>query len=333
LRDRGEGARKRDVTALTTPVPYDPELQLAVGEYLSHAPTLTLDAIPFARELHASSQSEPDLREGRIEREEHTAPGPDGGPPLALTVFRPAGHDDPLPGIYFIHAGGMIVGDRFTGINAVLDWVDELKVVVVTVEYRLSPESPHPTPVEDCYAGLIWSAEHSSGLGIDLERLLVVGGSAGGGLAAAVAILARDRHGPRIRAQMLNCPMLDDRNRSVSSHQYVGVGVWDRLNNEVGWTALLGDARGGADVSPYAAPGRLDDFSGLPEAYVDVGSAEIFRDEAVAYAGRLWEAGVQADLHVWAGGFHGFTGRVPSAQISRQAVAAQRGWLKRVLGL
>jgi acetyl esterase/lipase len=314
-------------------VPYDPELQLAVGDHLSRAPSLTLEDIPLARELHASNQSEPDLREGRIEREEHTAPGPEGAPRLALTVFRPTGRDEPLPGIYFIHAGGMIVGNRFTGINAALDWVEELKVVVVTVEYRLPPESPHPAPVEDCYSGLTWSAEHSSALGIDLERLLVVGGSAGGGLAAATAILARDRHGPRIRAQMLLCPMLDDRNRSVSSHQYVGVGVWDRLNNEVGWTALLGDARGRPDVSPDAAPGRLGDFSDLPQAYVDVGSAEIFRDESVAYATRLWEAGVQAELHVWAGGFHGFTGSVPQAEISRQALAAQRGWLKRVLGV
>jgi acetyl esterase/lipase len=318
---------------VTSAVPYDPELELAVGEYLSQAPSLTLEGIPLARELHASSQAGPDLRDGRIEREEHTAPGPAGAPPLALTVFRPAGRHEPLPGIYFIHAGGMIVGNRFTGVNGVLDWVEELNVVVVTVEYRLAPESPYPAPVEDCYSGLVWSADHASELGIDPERLLVVGGSAGGGLAAAAAILARDRHGPRIRAQMLLCPMLDDRNRSISSHQYVGVGVWDRLNNEVGWTALLGDARGRPDVSPYAAPGRLDDFSGLPEAFVDVGSAEIFRDEAVAYASRLWEAGVQADLHVWAGGFHGFTGSVPSAEISRQALAAQRGWLKRVLGL
>jgi acetyl esterase/lipase len=168
-------------------------------------------------------------------------------------------------------------------------------------------------------------------LGIDPDRILVVGGSAGGGLAAATSILARDRNGPSIRAQILLCPMLDDRNQSVSSHQYVGVGVWDRLNNEVGWTALLGEARGGPAVPPCAAPARLDDFSGLPEAFIDVGSAEVFRDEAVAYASRLWEAGVQAELHVWAGGFHGFTGSVPGAEISREALAAQRSWLKRVL--
>lgn len=317
---------------MTGAVPYDPEFQLTLGTYLSQAPSLTLEAIPSARELHASTQVGPDLREGRIEQEEHTIPGPDGAPPLAVTVFRPSERHEAQPCVYFIHAGGMIVGNRFTGINAALDWAEQLDVVVVTVEYRLAPESLYPASVEDCYSGLVWIAENWSNLGIDPERLLVVGGSAGGGLAAAAAIIARDRDGPKIRAQMLLCPMLDDRNLSISSHQYVGVGVWDRLNNEVGWRALLGDAWGSPDLSPYAAPGRLEDFAGLPEAFVDVGSAEIFRDEAVAYASRLWEAGVQAELHVWAGGFHGFTGSAPSAELSRQALAAQRGWLKRVLG-
>jgi acetyl esterase/lipase len=321
----------RDVVVVNAAVPYDRELLLAVGDHLWRAPTLTLDGIPAGRGQHIANQPEPDLHEGRIEREEHTVPRPDGGPPLAVTVFRPAGSNGPLPGLYFLHPGGMITGDRFTGINTALDWVDDLKAVVVTVEYRLAPEHPHPAPVEDCYSGLAWTAENSQMLGIDPDRILVVGGSAGGGLAAATSILARDQNGPSIRAQILLCPMLDDRNQSVSSHQYVGVGVWDRLNNEVGWTALLGEARGGPTVPPYAAPARLDDFSGLPEAFIDVGSAEVFRDEAVAYASRLWEAGVQAELHVWAGGFHGFTGSVPGAEISREALAAQRSWLKRVL--
>lgn len=322
---------RRDVVVVNAAVPYDRELLLAVGDNLLRAPTLTLDVIPAGRGQHIANQPEPDLHEGRIEREEHTVPRSEGGPPLAVTVFRPTGSNGPLPGLYFLHPGGMIIGDRFTGINTALDWADELKAVVVTVEYRLAPEHPHPAPVEDCYLGLVWAAENSQMLGIDPDRILVVGGSAGGGLAAATSILARDRNGPSPRAQMLLCPMLDDRNQSVSSHQYVGIGVWDRLNNEVGWTALLGEARGEPTVPPAAAPARLDYFSGLPEAFIDVGSAEVFRDEAVAYASRLWEAGVQAELHVWAGGFHGFTGSVPGAEISREALAAQRSWLKRVL--
>ena len=110
-----------------------------------------------------------------------------------------------------------------------------------------------------------------------------------------------------------------------------GLGVWDRAANDVGWTALLGDARGGPDVSPYAAPARAADLSGLPPAFIDVGSAETFRDEDVAYATRIWQAGGAAELHVWPGGFHGFAGAVPSAALSRAAVAAQRDWLRRLL--
>lgn len=126
--------------------------------------------------------------------------------------------------------------------------------------------------------------------------------------------------------------MLDDRNDTPSAHQLAGVGIWDRVSNETGWAALLGDARGGPDVSPYAAPARATDLSGLPPAFIDVGSAETFRDEDVAYASRLWQAGGQAELHVWPGGFHGFDGFVPDAAISRDAQEARLRWLDRLLG-
>ena len=127
------------------------------------------------------------------------------------------------------------------------------------------------------------------------------------------------------------CPMLDDRNDTVSSHQMAGLGVWDRSANEVGWTALLGDKRGGPDVSPYAAPARETDLSGLPPAYIDVGSAETFRDEAVAYATRIWQCGGAAELHVWPGGFHAFAGFAPRAALSKDATAAPAAWLRRLL--
>jgi acetyl esterase/lipase len=159
----------------------------------------------------------------------------------------------------------------------------------------------------------------------------VAGGSAGGGLAAAVALLARDRGGPPLLAQLLMCPMLDDRNDTPSAQQMAGLGVWDRTSNETGWTALLGAARGGPDVSPYAAPARATDLSGLPPAFIDVGSAETFRDEAVTYASRIWQAGGVAELHVWPGGFHGFAALAPQAAVSREANNAQRSWLRRVL--
>ncbi len=144
--------------------------------------------------------------------------------------------------------------------------------------------------------------------------------------------MARDRGGPLLAGQMLMCPMLDDRNDTPSSWQMAGRGVWDHTANETGWSALLGESRGGPDVSPYAAPARAADLSGLPPAFVDVGSAETFRDEDVAYASRIWQAGGIAELHVWPGGFHGFTMMAPDTAVSRAASAAQVGWLRRLLG-
>jgi acetyl esterase/lipase len=225
----------------------------------------------------------------------------------------------------------MIMGDNLTGITAMLDLAERFTLAVVSVEYRLAPETPHPGPVEDCYAGLAWTAKNAAELGIDPARIIVGGGSAGGGLSAATALLARDRGGPALAGQLLLCPMLDDRNDTPSAIQMAGLGVWDRSANEVGWTALLGDARGGPDVSPYAAPARATDLTGLPPTFVDVGSADSFRDEDVAYATRIWQAGGVAELHVWPGGYHGFDGMAPHAAMSKAAVAARANWLGRLL--
>ena len=234
--------------------------------------------------------------------------------------------------IFHVHGGGMVVGDSRAGVPALLEAAEELGLVVVSVEYRLAPEHPHPAPVEDCYAGLLWTVENADVLGIDPDRVVIAGGSAGGGLAAAVALLARDRGAPALLGQMLMCPMLDDRNDSPSSLQMAGMGGWDRASNETGWTALLGDTRGGPHVSPYAAPARATDLSGLPPAFIDVGSAETFRDEDVAYATRVWQSGGRAKLHVWPGGFHGFDQLAPQAAISQDARAARLRWLRRLLG-
>ena len=260
-------------------------------------------------------------------------PGPAGAPDLVVSILRRKGDTGLAPGIFHTHGGGMILGDRFSGIEPFLDWIEQLGVVVVSVEYRLAPEHPHPAPAEDCYAGLVWTAQNAAELGIDPQRLVVAGGSAGGGLAAAMALMARDRKGPSLAAQLLIYPMLDDRNDTPSSLQMEGVGVWDRNSNDTGWTALLGAARGGPEVSSYAAPARAADLSGLPPAFIDVGSAETFRDEDVAYASRLWQSGGVCELHVWPGGFHGFDALVPQATISQAARAARLAWLRRVLGL
>jgi acetyl esterase/lipase len=316
------------------PPPFDPELR-PVLDAAGPMPPFTVEGIPAIRQQPSPFPvpTDEDLRYGGVfDVSTRTVPGPAGAPDVSLLICRPAAAAAPVAAMYFMHGGGMIFGDnRSGGLVNMLDHAAELGIAIVSVDYRLAPETPYPGPVEDCYAGLVWTAANATELGLDPARLVAGGASAGGGLAAAVALLARDRGGPALAGQFLACPMLDDRNNTPSSYQMAGRGVWDRATNEVGWTALLGDARGGPDVSPYAAPARATDLSGLPPAFIDVGSAETFRDEDVAYASRIWQAGGRAELHVWPGGSHGFVSMVPDAEISRGAVAAQRGWLRRLL--
>ncbi|MEV4639234.1 alpha/beta hydrolase [Actinoplanes sp. NPDC049548] len=318
----------------TTPPPFDPELGAALAAVAEQVPSsLTADMIPALRQRGpVDAATDDDLRrDGRFTVEERQVPGLDGDPDISLLILRPTAARGPLGCVYHTHGGGMIVGDNRSGVPELLDWAEELGLVVVSVEYRLAPETPHPGPVNDCYAGLLWTAAHADELGFDPDRLIVAGGSAGGGLAAALALLARDRGGPALKGQMLICPMLDDRNDTPSAIQMAGRGIWDRTANDTGWTALLGSARGGPDVSPYAAPARATDLGGLPPAFIDVGSAETFRDEDVDYATRIWQAGGVAELHVWPGGFHGFDGFVPQAALSQEARAARLRWLHRLL--
>ncbi|AZP21880.1 alpha/beta hydrolase [Streptomyces aquilus] len=318
------------------PPPFDPELAAAlelIKDVIS--PGLTLDQIDEIRQGPGIALlAELDLTlDGFFEVEDRKVPGPEGAPEISLLICRPTAPpaSGPRPVVYHVHGGGMVIGTNRVGVDVPLAWAKEVDAVVVSVEYRLAPEHPHPAPVEDVYAGLVWTAEHAAELDADPERIVIAGASAGGGLSAALALLARDRKGPRVIGQVLMCPMLDDRNDTPSAHQMAGVGVWDRTANETGWTALLGEARGGPDVPAYAAPARAEDLSGLPPAFLDVGSAETFRDEVVAYASRIWQAGGVAELHVWPGGFHGFDGFAPQAAVSQAARAAQLRWLRRLL--
>lgn len=318
----------------TPPVPFDPELA-AVLESLAEAvpTTITAELIPAMRGTPDPDRPTDEAlsRAGAFHVEERAVPGPEGAPEIGLLICRPTRVAAPVPAVYYIHGGGMVMGDNRSGVETPLEWAEHLGLGLVSVEYRLAPETPHPGPVEDCYAGLSWVADHADELGFDPGRLIVAGTSAGGGLAAAVALMARDRRGPELYGQILMCPMLDDRNDTLSSLQMEGRGVWDRNANEVGWSALLGASRGGPEVSAYAAPARSRDLSGLPPAFVDVGSAETFRDEDVAYASRLWQCGGRAELHVWPGGFHAFDGFAPDAVLSTEARQARLRWLRRLL--
>ncbi|MGW1065299.1 alpha/beta hydrolase [Streptomyces aureus] len=320
---------------LLVPPPFDPELDVALaaaGPTVPSGPTLADIAALRALQESAAVGCDP-TDGGAFTATDLTVPGPEGAPGVPLLVVRPTApsRNGPRPVIYHAHGGGMVLGTNRAGLEVVLEWARELDAVVVSVEYRLAPEHPYPAGVEDVYAGLLWTAGHAGELGGDPERIVIAGASAGGGLTAALALLARDRQGPRALGQVLMYPMLDDRNDSPSAHQMAGVGAWDRTANETAWTAVLGEARGGPDVPAYAAPARATDLSGLPPAFLDVGSAETFRDEVVDYASRIWQAGGIAELHVWPGGFHGFDAFAPHTTLSRTARAARLAWLRRLL--
>ncbi len=311
---------------------YDPELRAGlavVGGWFP--PTVTPDMTEHMRAVYASDPAIDAVLASRdIERTDHVIPG-HRGDGIELSVLRHRGAVGPRPTVLFLHSGGMMFGDRFSAIELALGWIEELGAMVVTVEYRLAPEYPDPFPREDCYAALEWVAARAEDLGVNRERILVGGGSAGGGLAAGTALAARDRSGPALCGQLLDYPMLDDRGVTGSTVQFDGMGIWDRISNETGWAALLGEACRGREVSPYAAPARATDLSGLPPAFIDVGTAEIFRDEAVAYAARLWEHGSDADLHVWAGAFHACDIFAPHAAVSRDMMRTRDAWIAKIL--
>jgi acetyl esterase/lipase len=320
-----------EMTARAHP-PFDAELESALDAVPAFFTTLEPDSIAEFRAATTRPSSLDEVIAGRpVEVTDHAVTGHGGGE-IVVTVLRRSGHKGGAgPGVYLIHGGGMVGGSRWAVAPMLVEWVLEYDVVAAAVEYRLAPEFPDPVPVEDCYAGLEWFAGRADVFGFDPRRVLVGGPSAGGGLSIGTTLLARDRGRPMPAAMLLMWPMLDDRNETISAQQIDGVGIWDHTSNETGWTALLGDRRGTAEVSIYAAPARATDLSGLPPAYIEAGSAEVFRDEAVAFASRIWEAGGSAELHIWAGGFHGFQTIVPTAVVSQRAVQARESWVRRVL--
>jgi acetyl esterase/lipase len=228
----------------------------------------------------------------------------------------------PGSAVLYLHGGGMIFGLEHIGAMydvAVRDYVAASGVPMLVVDYRVAPEYPHPTPVEDCYAALRWLADNAETLGVDPARIGVMGDSAGGGLAAGVSLLARDRGGPTIAQQLLIYPMLDDRTRTPDP-QLVPFLTWTYDDNITGWAALLGDSAGTDVVSPYAAPAHATDLTGLPDTYIDIGDLDIFRDEDITYARRLSDAGVPTELHLHPGCPHAFEALARKADVSQRAI-------------
>jgi acetyl esterase/lipase len=319
-------------TKLPAP-PFDPELEAILAK-MGLPQSLTLEMVMARRTAPAARPTieETLAKFPSVTHSERQIPGPnDSHPEITISIFEPKkASAKPRPCMYYIHGGGMVVGDRFGHIEFALNVAEECDAICTSVEYRLAPEHPYPAASDDCFSGLKWVGENAKELGIDPAQIMVAGHSGGACLAAGLALLSRDRNGPKLCGQFLGCPMLDDRNVTVSSRQYLEGGIWNRLTNLMAWKALLKENAGKDDVSIYAAPARAADLSRLPTAFIDVGSGDVLRDEAVAYASRLWACGSQVELHVWPGGWHGFEVLAPSASLSVSAQRAQIDWIKRV---
>ena len=252
--------------------------------------------------------------------EDRNIAAPDALLELVVRIYKPTGVSGGLPGIFFIHGGGMIMGSIETENHKAAMLCETIQSIVVSVEYRLAPENPYPAQVQDCYEALVWMSKNASELGLDTDRLAIVGGSAGGGLAIATALMARDQEFPKLSFQMANYPMIDDRNETPSSKEITDVGIWDRKANIEAWDWYLG----GKNADEYAAPARAKDLSGLPPTFIDVGELDLFRDEDIEFAKRLLQAGVTTELHVYPGAYHASESFAPEAELSKQI------WTKRI---
>lgn len=263
---------------------------------------------------------------------DHTVTADDGHE-MVVRVYRAEGTPEVAPALYWIHGGGMVLGEVAGDDPQCTALADELKIVVVSVDYRLAPAFAHPTPVHDCRAGYRWLLGQVDALGVDPARIALGGASAGAGLAAGLALLLRD-HGETLPCfQLLRYPMLDDRNTTPSSHEITDGRVWNRATNLVCWRAYLGDAAGGDDVDVYAAPARATDLTGLPPAIVTVGGLDLFRDEDIAYAQALLQAGVATELHVYPPSFHASDIMVAHSEASQRWRSDELAALRRALGL
>ncbi|UJF34787.1 alpha/beta hydrolase [Paenibacillus hexagrammi] len=246
--------------------------------------------------------------------------GPDSE--LKVKIYEPVNRTSAaLPALLWIHGGGYVLGNYELDDGLCEEFVLAANCVVVSIDYRLAPQFPYPAAVEDCYAGLEWMVAQAEELHIDTSKLAIAGTSAGGGLTAALTLMARDRGGPKIAFQMPLCPMLDDRHVTASSYEInedMFPKLWNREQNQLAWSMYLGNINAD-DVSPYAAPTRAKDVSGLPPAYTCVGELDLFRDETIEYVNRLVQAGIPVEFHLYPGCFHGFEKIFHDTEISRQA--------------
>jgi acetyl esterase/lipase len=307
-----------------TPYEFDPELAPLVPRMARIDYTDVETARKALREITAAmpryEPREPVAAEQRVVPGEH---------PVPVRVYRPAGAARALPGVVYLHGGGFVLGDLDMVDSVATRVADLAEVVVVSVDYRLAPEHPFPAGLQDCYAALEWAVAEAADLGIDADRVGVAGESAGGGLAAALTLLTRDRGGPRLRHQCLVNPELDDRLDTPSARAFVDTPKWDRDNAVASWRHYLGDALGEDAVPELAAPARAADLAGLPSAFVSAGEFDPLRDEAISFAHRLIQAGVRTELRYYPGTFH--ASYTAPAAVSRQMLADQVDAIRRAL--
>lgn len=286
-----------------------------------------MPGLPTTREEILARRDQPRLVQmmelgDQVKREDRLI---DTDPELRLRVHRPVDAEGTLPAVVSLHMGGYVLGSYEDDDFRHDRMAPKLGYVGVAVDYRLAPETPYPGPLEDCYAGLKWTYEHADELGVDPQRIGILGASAGGGLAAALALLARDRGEIPVAFQMLLYPMLDDR-RTTKTSAWDTV-IWDPTTNELGWSCYLGELFEKDDVPAYAAAARATDLTGLPPAFVSVGSLDLFCDEDVEYAARLNHAGVPVELHVYPGMPHAFDLFMGLVDASRRSLRDQEEWL------
>ena len=304
----------------------DPELGAALASF----PALPKD-IEAQRKLvrQMSAARPPAAEDGSFTRRDVVLPAAGERTDLTVRVYEPQGVDGPRAGLLYFHAGGFAVGDLDVE-DAACVALCRAGCVVVSVEYRLAPENRAPAPVHDGYDALCWLTDHAADFGITPGAVGVFGTSAGGGIAAAVALLARDRGGPPVAFQMLISPALDDRMHWPSC-RFNDVPLWNRADTEAMWGRYLGSDP--ETVMPYGAPGRAKDLHDLPPAYVATGELDPMRDAAIDYATRLLHAGVSAELHVFPGAPHGWDMFVPKAALSRRALAERGDVVRRLAGI
>lgn len=313
----------------------DPQLAAGLAGFEQAVPGgLVLHDIPATRRfldgMNAAMAAQAPTITGVV-TSDHYAPGPAGAPDVMVRIYQPENRPDTLPALLWIHGGGYVLGSVTGDDLKAKSLCLSLNCVVASVEYRLAPEHPFPAPVEDCYAALKWLAASVEQFGINPARIAIGGASAGGGLAAGLGLLVRDRGEIDVCYQLLIYPMIDDSNVAQAGPGVPDAPVWTRSSNLIGWQSYLSQEPGSPGVSPYAATSRAEDVSGLPPTFIGVGTPDLFRDEDIAYAHRLIAADVPTELHVYVDGFHGFDSFAPESDAAQRFTAEYTRLLHRAL--